>query len=90
MSDLLTHIGRLEMVDVDLDKEPQCESRAHERVGPGTTVCTGPATHWVKSPCGHGGLRCTQRIVRYFDVQKVRCGVCDSLDDPRKYIIREL
>lgn len=55
MSDLLTHVGELEMVDVDLDKEPECESLNH---GGG---CHGPAAYWMTAPCGHHGLRCSER-----------------------------
>lgn len=62
MSDLLTHIERSLAVDVDLDLEPQCESRWHDAKVDDRAVPQshgGPATHFQVTTCGHAnGLRC--------------------------------
>jgi hypothetical protein len=65
MSDLLTHVGRLEMVDVDLNLEPQCESPGHSDDSFWLHIHSdGPATHVMRSVCGIGdGLRCARYVV---------------------------
>lgn len=77
VSDLLTHIGRLELVDVDLDKEPQCEGLTHPQFKHGHDG--GPAKYNIVFHCECGPfpiLACAGRAAK---VRRsgARCSTCD-------------
>lgn len=74
MSDLLTHVARLEMVDVDLDLEPQCEHDEHELF---RRIHGGAATHYLKTSCGClDGLRCAPIVAFWVGVDRFYCRRC--------------
>lgn len=81
MSDLLTHIERSELVDVDLDKEPRCESICHPESGDARWH-SGPAAYWQAGPCVHTtGLRCAQVVSSYLPYLPISCEIC-GVDAP--------
>jgi hypothetical protein len=81
MSDLLTHVGRLEMVDVDLNLEPQCASIHHPagRSRRGRVEHSGPAAYWQVGPCAHStGLRCAASVHTGRRHRGLSCSFCGA------------
>lgn len=78
MSDLLTHIGRLEMVDVDLDIEPQCEG-LHHPIGLSGHI-DGPAEYNVvfHCPCSRFVILACAGRVAYLRANGARCDECGA------------
>ena len=78
MSDLLTHIARLEMVDVDLDKEPACEGRDHPAGLSGHDG--GPAKYRLVCPeCKTMILQCAGRIQDLRATERMLCVPCGRI-----------
>lgn len=90
MSDLLTHVDLLR-VGVDLNKEPQCEGRAHPKGVDGHDG--GPATHRVFfSACRCAPLSvmaCSGRAA-VFRQSGARCSKCGRVDRGSDLLIIEL
>lgn len=82
MSTLLEHISRTEIVvDVDLDKEPGCESDFHTSPGPYDRHA-GAATHWQTGLCPHAnGLRCAPHVKNTTNRGGAYCPKCDLFMD---------
>jgi hypothetical protein len=79
VTDVLVEI----VLDVDLDKEPECESPSHEIE---FWWHGGPATHIVRGPCSHvWGLRCAAYVsaVRQLGLHCQDCGADYEADEIR-------
>ncbi len=74
-----------EMVDVDLNLEPECESPGHGHSSNPWGPCHGPVEYRTVCPCGDGGLRCAERIQIIGMAGWFRClaGVAHEADELR-------
>lgn len=81
MSGLIEHVTRWENAQLEaiFNEDLRCEADNHqdEHIFHG-----GPATHLMRTPCGHGnGLRCSVFVE---SVRRLggRCPICNRTDDP--------
>lgn len=91
VSDLLTHIERFELVDVDLDIEPQCEGEKHPEATFGHDG--GSAAYILLKPCCGGHVLLCRGRVNYMQTKadtNFRCTFCNLAFPASRYRFIEL
>lgn len=89
MSDLLTHIRRFELVDVDLDKEPACEGELHP-LNLGGHDGGAAAFIYIRPCCPTPVLVCRGRVDFLLSEPLLRCHRCAGIYSPAAARLIEL